>query len=129
EPLRQGTADFVLGERVTRGGSTLSLTQRFGNALACALMKLLYGQLYRDLGPLRAIRRASLETLHMQDPEFGWTIEMQIKAVKERLRIKEVPVRYRSRVGESKISGTLLGSLRAGRAILWAVAKHARLNG
>ncbi len=126
EPIRKGEADFVLGERVTLGEAALSVQQRFGNALACTLMKLVYGHLYRDLGPFRAIRRSSLESLRMQDPGFGWTIEMQIKAIKKGLKIQEVPVRYRPRMGQSKISGTLMGSVRAGKAILGAIVKYYR---
>jgi glycosyltransferase involved in cell wall biosynthesis len=125
QPLVENRADFVLGVRRPIDRGALTWTQRLGNSLACFLMHQLYGYSYHDLGPYRAIRWPSLQALGMRDPAFGWTIEMQIKALKNQLRVEEVPVRYRSRIGTSKISGTLLGSLKAGRAILWTVAKYA----
>jgi glycosyltransferase involved in cell wall biosynthesis len=126
EPLQQRVADLVLGERVSLGKPALTFQQRFGNALACALMKIIVGHRYHDLGPFRAIRRASLDSLRMEDPAFGWTIEMQIKAVQKNLRIREIPVRYRFRIGKSKISGTITGSIRAGWGILSTIAKYAK---
>ena len=90
----------------------------FGNRLACTLMRLLFGARYTDLGPFRAIRYDALERLEMADPTFGWTIEMQLKAHAARLRVLEVPVRYRARIGQSKITGTVSGTLRAGVKIL-----------
>ena len=96
----------------------------FGNWLACFLMRVLFQAKYTDLGPFRAIRYESLKSLGMVDRNFGWTVEMQIKAVRAGLRIKEVPVPYRRRIGQSKISGTILGSLKAGYKILYVIGKY-----
>jgi hypothetical protein len=134
-PLERGEADFVLGSR-TRGDAATHLTrpQRFGNALACGLIRLGWGCRYADLGPLRVIRRDALEKLQMSDQTWGWTVEMQIKAVHAGLRIRELPVTYCPRLaGKSKISGTLAGSVRAGTKILstigryWVAAQATRL--
>jgi glycosyltransferase involved in cell wall biosynthesis len=125
EPIQAGTADLVIGARRPIEAGALTLQQKFGNALACSLMQLLYRFRYTDLGPFRAIRRESLESLEMKDPAFGWTVEMQLKALKKGLRVCEVPVRYRKRIGRSKISGTIAGSLQAGMTILWTIAKFA----
>ena len=128
EPIRRDEADLVIGSR-TLGQSekgALMPQQRFGNALATWLIRLLFGVRYTDLGPFRAIRRQALERLHMVDCNFGWTVEMQIKAAQLGLRCCEIPVRYRPRLGISKISGTLSGSLRAGYKILWTIARYAR---
>ena len=119
-PLRAGTAEFVVGSRV-RGGATMQamLPQAwFGNRLACFLMWLLFGLRASDLGPFRAIRVGALKKLEMSDPTFGWTVEMQLKAHVQGVPTTEVPVRYRARIGESKITGTLSGTLGAARKIL-----------
>jgi len=129
-PILRGEAEVVIGSRVLGGVPRGALTpqQRFGNALACGLMRLLFGARYTDLGPFRAIRADALEHLALGDLDYGWTIELQLKAAAARMRVREVPVGYRPRSGgESKISGTLLGSLRAGAKILgwvlgWRVA-------
>ena len=92
-------------------------------------MRFLYGVRYTDLGPFRAIRRDALEAINMVDRDFGWTVEMQVKAARQGLRITEVPVRYRKRIGESKITGTLLGSVRAGYKILWTIFRYSRGDG
>jgi hypothetical protein len=125
EPIRRGEADLVIGsrERGRAEAGSLRPLQRWGNWLAVALIRLLYGFRYTDLGPFRAIRRGSLEALEMRDPNFGWTAEMQVKALKRGLRVREVPVSYRVRVGQSKISGTLSGSVRAGFKILWTIVR------
>jgi glycosyltransferase involved in cell wall biosynthesis len=123
-PVAEGRADLAIGVRVPVGRGALTLPQRFGNALACSLVRLLYGYRYEDLGPCRVVRRAALDRLQMKDRAFGWTMEMQVKAVRRGLRIAQVPVRYRARLGVSKISGTIGGSLRAGSAILGALIKH-----
>jgi len=128
-PLLAAEADFVLGSRIL-GGATLGalLPQAwFGNRLACALMRVLFGARYTDLGPFRALRAGTLRDLSMADPGFGWTIEMQLKAWSRGVRVREVPVRYRARIGRSKITGTFAGTLRAGAKILgwilwWRVA-------
>jgi glycosyltransferase involved in cell wall biosynthesis len=126
-PLEQGAADLVVGSRA-RGESepgALTPAQRFGNALAARLLRLFFGARTTDLGPFRAVRRAALERLGMRDPDYGWTIEMQIRAHRAGLRIAEVPVRHRRRrLGRSKVSGTLRGSLAAGAKILWTILKH-----
>jgi len=125
EPIATGEADFVLGSRLLGKAEPGSLTpqQRFGNALACTLMKWLWGASYTDLGPFRAIRRSVLESFRMRDLGYGWTIEMQIKAVTAGARIREVPVSYRKRIGESKISGTVKGTIGAGTKILATIAR------
>jgi glycosyltransferase involved in cell wall biosynthesis len=131
EPIVQDEADLVIGSRELGAAESGSLSphQRLGNRLAVRLVSLLYGHKYTDLGPFRAIRRSALERLGMRDTNFGWTIEMQVKAVQRGLRIAEAPVSYRKRqAGQSKISGSLLGSAAAGAKILWTVAKHAIRN-
>ncbi len=126
EPILQGRADLVIGSRVAKAEpGSLTLQQRLGNRLACALMRWLFGIRYTDLGPFRAIRREALQRLAMRDQAFGWTVEMQAKAALHRLRVTEVPVRYRPRIGRSKISGTVSGTLRAGAAILSTIVKVA----
>jgi glycosyltransferase involved in cell wall biosynthesis len=119
-------AELVIGSR-TLGRSepgALLPQARFGNALACLLIRWLLGQRYTDLGPFRAIRWEAYERLGMRDTSFGWTCEMQVKAVREGLRIAEVPVSYRRRIGVSKITGTLSGTLRAGARILGTIARY-----
>lgn len=124
-PILSGDADFVVGERITRGAAgALTPQQRYGNALACRLIKARTGFTYQDMGPLRAIRWGAIVSLEMEDLTWGWNVEMQMKAVKRGLRIREVPVENRSRIGTSKISGTLRGVARAGAKILWACWKY-----
>lgn len=127
EPIKQGEADLVIGSRTEAAlpGSLLP-QQRFGNWLTCSLIGILYGQRFSDMGPFRAIRREALEDMRMEDPSFGWNVEMQVKALKRGFRVAEVPVRYRPRIGKSKISGTLKGSVRAGTVILWSLWKYGR---
>ena len=95
--------------------------QLFGNWLATSLIQLLWGFYYQDLGPFRAIRRDSLGFLQMQDRAFGWTVEMQIKAAKQKIKTIEVPVNYRNRIGFSKVSGTITGTLMAGYKIIFTL--------
>lgn len=125
-PIAENLADFVLGSRMLRKESrkALTLQQRWGNRLATKLVEWRFGYRFTDLGPFRAIRRDVLDRLRMQDRGFGWTVEMQVKAACVGLRALEVPVRYRSRIGRSKISGTVWGALRAGAKILYTIAKH-----
>jgi glycosyltransferase involved in cell wall biosynthesis len=127
KPIFEGRADFVVGSRTLghRESGALQGRQRFGNWLATSLIWLLYGFRYTDLGPFRAIRLDALRRLGMRDRGFGWTVEMQIKAVRHRLRVVEVPVAYRKRIGVSKISGDLRASIRAGAKILWTVFRLA----
>ena len=127
EPILDNRADLVIGSR-TLGQSepgSLAPHQRFGNRLATFLIRAFYGHAYTDLGPFRAIRAVSLRDLGMRDRGYGWTIEMQIKALKAGLRVMEAPVSYRRRIGESKISGNLGASLTAGAKILWTVFRLA----
>lgn len=126
EPIHEGEVDFVLGSRLLgeREPGAMPLQSVFGNKLAVFLMRLFWQHQYTDLGPFRAIHRDSLMELNMQDRNFGWTVEMQIKAVVARLRIREMPVPYRCRIGTSKISGTLSGTVRAGYKILYTIAKY-----
>ncbi len=126
-PIASGEADFVLASRTLGAREKGSLTpqQRFGNWLATTLIRILWGRRYTDLGPYRAIRRTSLEQLAMQDRTYGWTVEMQIKAAEQALRVLEVPGRYRKRIGQSKVSGTVKGTIMAGYKILSIIARHA----
>lgn len=126
EPLRSGRADLAIGSRTlgqSEPGALLPVA-RFGNWLTTRLVRLGWGVAYTDLGPFRAIRMDALRKLGMEDRDFGWTIEMQVKAAALGLRIEEVPVSYRKRIGKSKISGTVLGSWRAGKKILWVVGRE-----
>ncbi len=125
-PILNNLADMVIGSRALGMKEKGSLTpqQVFGNWLATRLIKLFWGFNYSDLGPFRAIRAKSLQQLKMQDHNFGWTVEMQIKALKHQLKIQEVPVRYKKRLGKSKISGTLSGTIKAGAKILYLIAKY-----
>lgn len=125
-PIAAGEAELVIGARrldVERGA--LTPQQRFGNALACLLIRLIWGVRYTDLGPFRAIRRDVLARLGMRDETWGWTVEMQVRAARRGLRVQEVPVGYRRRIGTSKISGTLSGTIRAGWKILWVIGAEA----
>ena len=123
-PIIQGN-DLVIGSRTTGNSQagSMTMTQIFGNWLATNLIRLLYGFQFTDLGPFRAIRWNKLLELNMKDKNFGWTVEMQIKAVKQKFACVEVPVSYRKRIGQSKISGTIKGSLMAGHKILWTIIK------
>jgi len=126
EPILSGAADFVLGSRLLgrREPGAMPSQSVFGNRLACALMRALFGSRYTDLGPFRAIAYRRLIELEMSDRNFGWTVEMQIKAARRRLRTTELAVPYRCRIGTSKISGTVWGSIRAGYKILFLIAKY-----
>lgn len=126
QPILKGEQDFVLGSRMILPESRLALLPqaRYGNRLAVFLMRIFFSHRYTDLGPFRAIRYDSLVKIGMQDRDFGWTVEMQIKAVKKELRTMEIPVRYRQRVGVSKITGTLSGTLKAGTKIIYTIFKY-----
>jgi len=125
-PIASGHADFVLGSRITgeREPGALPPQAWFGNILSVGLIRLFYGFAYTDLGPFRAIGYGPLMRLHMRDVSFGWTAEMQVKAVRAGLRIQEIPVPYRRRIGTSKISGTVRGSIMAGTKILWTIVRY-----
>ncbi len=118
KPIQENQADFVIGSRKPSEKGALLPQARFGNKLATFLIKTFYGVKYTDLGPFRAIRHSQLTALNMQDRTYGWTVEMQLKAAKMGFRVQEIPVSYRKRIGTSKISGTLIGSVRAGVKIL-----------
>ena len=127
-PIIADGADMVIGSRVLgqREKGALLPQARFGNWLATFLIRLLFGVTFTDLGPFRALRYDALMRLEMRDRNFGWTAEMQVKAARLGLRAVEVPVRYRRRIGSSKITGTLSGTLRAGYKILWTIFRYAR---
>ena len=121
EALNKGDTQVVIGSRVTGRAEPGALTpiQKFGNALTCALVRMLWGVHYTDLGPFRAIRRNAYDSLQMSDPDYGWTIELQVKAAQAGMIVAEVPVSSRNRqAGRSKVSGTVSGSWRAGKRIL-----------
>lgn len=125
-PLERDEADMVIGSRSLGEAEPGALTpqQRFGSALAAFLIRILHGYRYTDLGPYRAIRRSSLDRIGMRDRNYGWTIEMQIKALRHGLRVAEAPVRCRRRrAGRSKVGGSLWGGFLAGCKILWTVAR------
>jgi glycosyltransferase involved in cell wall biosynthesis len=127
QPILEGRADVVIGSRATgrRERGALSPQQRVGNAIASTALGLLYGVRYTDLGPFRAVRWETLEHLQMCDRNYGWTVEMQIKAARQRIPYCEVPVSYRRRIGVSKVSGTVRGSVYAGAKILWLLGRYA----
>jgi len=119
-PVARGEADLVIGSRMVNAGARGALLPqaRFGNWLASRLMRLLFGVRCTDLGPFRVITGAGLAALGMRDRDYGWTVEMQLRAHLRGLRVVEVPVRYRPRLGQSKISGTVRGTIMAGYKIL-----------
>ena len=124
-PIVKDDVDMVIGSRALGDlePGSMQPQQIFGNWLATSLIKLFYGVEFTDLGPFRAIKYSALRQLQMQDPDFGWTVEMQVKAAKVGMKNVEVPVRYRKRIGQSKISGTLKGTFLAGHKILWTIFK------
>lgn len=126
-PILENKADLVISTRTMNQAARRALTpqQRWGNRLATMLIRWRFGFRYTDLGPFRAIRRAALERIGMTDRNFGWTVEMQIRAIQHGLRIVEVPVSYRIRIGRSKISGTVKGTVLAGAKILWTIFRYA----
>ncbi|MDA9120453.1 glycosyltransferase family 2 protein [Flavobacteriales bacterium] len=125
-PILEGKAELVIGSRALGKAESGSLTpqQVFGNWLATRLLKLFYGVKFTDLGPFRAIGYESLLALEMNDPTYGWTVEMQIKAAKQKLKCLEVPVNYRVRIGQSKVSGTVKGTIGAGYKIILTLIKY-----
>jgi glycosyltransferase involved in cell wall biosynthesis len=130
EPIEAGDFDLVIGSRMLgrREPGALLPQAYLGNKLAVFLIRCLWGVRYSDLGPFRAIRREALERLGMEDRSFGWTVEMQVRAAMEGLRVTERPVSYRRRIGKSKITGTITGTLRAGAKIISTIFKL-RLRG
>lgn len=128
EPIALGEADLVIGSRVLGEAEPGALLPqaRWGNRFACLLVRLLYGHRYTDLGPFRAVSWEALESLGMRDADFGWTAEMQVKALRCGLRVVEAPVSYRRRTGVSKITGTVSGTVRAGWKIVTTVLRYSR---
>jgi glycosyltransferase involved in cell wall biosynthesis len=126
QPIIDNKADLVIGSRALGNREKGSMTpqQVFGNWLATRLMKLFYGIHFTDLGPFRAIKYDALIRIGMQDRTYGWTVEMQLKAAKHNLRCAEVPVSYRRRIGVSKVSGTVKGTVLAGYKIIWTIFKY-----
>jgi len=126
-PILAGDADLVIGSRALgrRAKGSHPIHAVLGTRLCVAFMNGLVGTRATDLGPFRAVTAEALRRLDMRDRTFGWTVEMQLKAARHGLRVREVPVDYRPRVGKSKVSGTLLGSVRAGARILGTIARHA----
>lgn len=125
-PIIEKDIDFVIGARVKRLREAGSMTfpQRFGNWLATNLMTLFFGAKFTDLGPFRAIKYTKLLALEMQDKTYGWTVEMQLKALKKKYTYTEVPMNYRNRIGTSKVSGTVKGAIFAGIKILSWIFKY-----
>jgi len=125
KPILHDNMDMVIGSRALGNLESGSMTpqQIFGNWLATNLIRLFYKYEFTDLGPFRAIRYESLKAIKMEDPNFGWTVEMQVKAAKLKLACTEIPVKYRKRIGKSKVSGTIKGTILAGHKILWTIFK------
>jgi len=126
EPILIKNVDMVIGSRALGELEKGSLTpvQAFGNWLSTKLLRMIYKASFTDLGPFRAIKFDKLLALDMQDKNYGWTVEMQVKAAKQQLKFTEVPVKYRNRIGKSKVSGTVKGSILAGYKILYTIFKN-----
>jgi glycosyltransferase involved in cell wall biosynthesis len=127
DPILKKDKDFVIGARVDhlREKGAMTFPQIFGNWLATSLMKVMYAANFTDLGPFRAIKYEKLLALKMEDKTYGWTVEMQLKALKHKLKYTEVEVNYRNRIGTSKVSGTLKGAVMAGVKIIGWIFKYA----
>ncbi len=126
QPIINEGMDMVIGSRALgkKEKGSMTIQQVFGNWLATRLLKIIYGVRYTDLGPIRAIRYNKLLAINMQDTTYGWTVEMQLKAAKLKMKIFEVPVSYRKRIGFSKISGTVKGTVMAGYKIITTIFKY-----
>ena len=126
QPIKENKADFVIGSRALgqKESGAMTIPQVFGNALATFILRNFYKQKTTDLGPFRAIKFSTLQSLGMVDKDYGWTVEMQVKAAKQNVRFMEVPVDYRNRIGHSKISGTVKGVFGAGYKILYTLFKY-----
>lgn len=126
-PIVEQNVDFVLGARVKhlRESGSMTPQQVVGNALATFLMRLFFGARFTDLGPFRAIKYEVLKKLQMQDKTYGWTVEMQLKIIKQKFTYTEIPVRYKNRIGTSKVSGTVKGTIMAGVKIIGWIFKYA----
>ena len=117
---------MVIGSRARKADAgSLTIPQKFGNILATRLLNTFYGMHYTDLGPFRAITWTALEQIQMEDPNYGWTVEMQVKAAKHRLAVREVDVLNKTRIaGQSKVAGTVRGVVGAGYKIIWTIFKY-----
>lgn len=126
QPILECDIDFVIGTRKKhlREKGSMTVPQIFGNWLACFLMKLFFGSKFTDLGPFRAIKYEKLLQLKMEDKTYGWTVEMQLKVLKKKFSYVEIPVKYRNRIGVSKVSGTLKGAVMAGVKILGWIFRY-----
>ena len=126
EPIINEDIDFVIGSRVKRlrEQGSMTIPQIFGNWLATSLMRLIFKSTFTDLGPFRAIKYEKLLALNMEDKTYGWTVEMQLKALKQKFKYVEIPVNYRNRIGVSKVSGTIKGAIFAGIKILGWIFKY-----
>ena len=125
-PILEGDMDMVIGSRAlgSRQSGSMTFPQVFGNWLATTLIRLFYGVRFTDLGPFRAIRFDKLLEINMVDRTYGWTVEMQVKAARHKLKTTEVSVNYKKRIGVSKVSGTIKGTVMAGYKIIWTIFKY-----
>jgi len=125
-PIQNNEVDFVVGARVKelREEGSMTPQQIFGNWLACFLMKGLFNSTFTDLGPFRAIKWETLQSLKMSDKTYGWTVEMQLKVLRQKISYQEIPVSYKKRIGVSKVSGTIKGTIFAGAKIIGWIFKH-----
>ena len=126
QPILEEDFDFVIGARVKnlRQEGSMTVPQIFGNWLATKLMAVFFNSKFKDLGPFRAIKYEKLLSLNMEDKTYGWTVEMQLKALRKNLKYTEIPVNYRNRIGVSKVSGTIKGAIFAGVKILGWIFKY-----
>ena len=126
QPITEEGYDMVIGSRLLgeRKPGSMMPQAIIGNWLATFLIRVFWGYKFTDLGPFRAVRTEALQRMAMSDPTFGWTVEMQIKAAKLKLQCTEVPVRYRKRIGRSKVTGTISGTVKASVKILYTIFKH-----
>lgn len=130
DPITRGEADLAIGSRVLgrREAGALTPQARFGNWLACTLIRFFWNVRYTDLGPFRAVRYSTLKSFGMCDRDYGWSVEMQIKAARDGRRVLDVPVSYRRRIGKSKVAGTVRGVIGAGWKILYTIFRAALLR-
>ena len=128
DPILKKEMDLVIGSRALgqKEKGSMTFPQRFGNWLSGKLLKWLYKADFTDLGPFRAIKLSALNQLKMRDKTYGWTVEMQVKAARQNLKFCEVPVDYKKRIGQSKVSGTLKGAVMAGIKIIYTILKYSR---
>lgn len=128
QPILIDGMDMVIGSRALgqKEKGSMTFPQRFGNGVSGILLRIIYKAHYTDLGPFRAIRLDALNQLNMEDKTYGWTVEMQVKAAKHKMKFCEVPVDYKKRIGVSKVSGTVKGAFMAGMKIIYTIFKYSR---